>query len=139
MEVGFEIPVPKDAQPEHCPAEHERSMQGCSRHVFDNGQSIEPREQRTSLRDQVRVFVAMHRPRPGVRLTRRAGPYEVRSGEVNRWPKRIALNEGERVARLRPDIDADYIEARSVQTHARAASPAEEIDGERPPHARSTS
>jgi hypothetical protein len=56
----------------------------------------------------------MYRPRPGVRLTRRTSPDEVRSGEVNRWPKRIALDERKRITWLPLDIDADHIEASSV-------------------------
>lgn len=67
-------------------------------------------------------------------LAWRRRPDEIEQREIEGRPQRIGLDEAERVARLRLDIDADHVEAGTMQPHRRAAGLAEQIEGERPKH-----
>jgi hypothetical protein len=83
------------------------------------------------LRYQVFVLRSIGR-RDACELARRRSPDEIKLGQLNRRPGRVALDKLEGVIRLRLDIDADHIEARAVQAHRCAATTTEQIERQRP-------
>jgi len=128
-QIGLEQAVAIDTKAvEHRAAEPYRAQEWCSGDVLDDEWAAGRYQQTSRLRNEICVISFVYSTQSGVRLTGRARVDCVElaavRGEVF---ERVALNEGERIPRLRPDVHAHNLEAGAGVAHCRTASAAIQI------------
>jgi hypothetical protein len=132
-EIAFEKAVALSAATLRSKAEHRAAKRDRIAHgrlgfldVLDDPRNTGWHPVANLIDQERRTLGAWGMTQSGVTLARRARPYEIEA--VERERERVGLNEGERISRLRLDIDADDFEPCTVQAHARTASAAKQIE-----------
>lgn len=125
-----------DTKAEHGPAQCDRRDQRCANDILDGPRQTGSNQHGARLRDKVNMLAGIvHGLHRRVRLARRRSVDRVeRSHEIHIEAQAIGLNELKRIPRLRPNIDADDIEARTMIAHACTTSAAEEVEKTRTRH-----